>query len=217
MTHINCLVYRECVCTRSWLLCSSSYCQVKKMRTIYSSTYEKRRYWPKHVPGDEIIQHFVEKDVGDADAIKDTMDAIPFYIHAMKEPDYVMMLMSTYGALLSMGETKKQHFTVDGVKKVAEFKYPEIINNHYTFQDMINNHNSFWMHPISMEETWMTMRWANCVLFPSHGNDCQCPKCSHILLEQAKIGCFAISSTNCKALDFNCYLVEEEQAKKHPR
>ena len=40
-----------------------------------------------------------------------------------------------------------------------------------------------------------------CVLFPSHGNDGQCPKCSHILLEQAKIRCFAISSINCKAID----------------
>ena len=40
-----------------------------------------------------------------------------------------------------------------------------------------------------------------CVLFPSHSNDCQCPNCSHILLEQAKTGCFAMSSTNCKALD----------------
>ena len=124
---------------------------------------QKRRYWPKHVPGDEIIQHFAEKDIGDADMIKGTMEGIPFYIHAMKEPDYVMMLVLTYGMLLSMGETKKWHFTVDGVKKVAKFKYPEIINNCYKFQDMINNHNSFWMHPISMEETWMTMRWANCV------------------------------------------------------
>ena len=91
------------------------------------------------------------------------MDTIPFYIHAMKEPDYVMMLMLTYGMLLSMEETKKWHFTVDGVKKMAKFKYPEIMNNHYKFGDMVNNHNSFQMHPISMEETWMTMRWANCV------------------------------------------------------
>ena len=65
------------------------------------------RYWPKHVPGDKIIQHFAEKDVGDANTIKGTMDAIPFEIHAMKEPDYVMILMSTYGMILSMGETKK--------------------------------------------------------------------------------------------------------------
>ena len=34
------------------------------------------------------------------------MDTIPLYIHAMKEPDNVMMLMLTYGMLLSIGETK---------------------------------------------------------------------------------------------------------------
>ena len=53
--------------------------------------------------GDEIIQHFADKQVGDCNALKGTLDGIPFYIHAMKEPDYVMMLMSTYGTLTRMG------------------------------------------------------------------------------------------------------------------
>ena len=122
---------------------------------------KKCRYWPKYVPGDEIIAHFDNKDVGDVDAIKGTMDGVLFCIHAMKEPDYIMMLMSTYGMTLRMGVTKRWHYTVEGVKKVVEFQYPEIVHNHYKFCDMIDNHNSFQMHPISMEETWMTMRWAN--------------------------------------------------------
>ena len=46
-----------------------------------------------------------------------------------------------------------------GDQKMVEFQYPEIVHNHYKFCDMIDNHNSFRMHLISMEETWMTMRW----------------------------------------------------------
>ena len=122
---------------------------------------KKRRYWPKYVPGDDIIAPFDNKNVGDIDAIKGTMDGVPFHIHAMKELDYIMMLMSTYGMTLRMGVMKRQHYTVEGVKKVVEFQYPEIVHNHYKFHDMIDNHNSFQMHLISMEETWMTMRWAN--------------------------------------------------------
>ena len=61
------------------------------------------------------------------------MDGVPFHIHAMKEPDYIMMLMSTYGMTLRMGVTKRQHYTVEGVKKVVEFQFPEIVHNHYTF------------------------------------------------------------------------------------
>ena len=47
------------------------------------------------------------------------------------------------------------------MKKVTEFKYPEVVFNHHHYRDMIDNHNLFRMHPISLEETWMTMRWPN--------------------------------------------------------
>ena len=122
---------------------------------------KKRRYWPKHVSGDEIIAHFKDKDVGAVDAIKGTMDSVPFHIHGMKEPDYIMMLMTMYGTILRLGEMKKRQYKINGVKKMTDFQYPEIVNNHYKYCDMIDNHNSFCMDPISMEETWMTMRWAN--------------------------------------------------------
>ena len=135
--------------------------KLKKRGLFAVALIKKCRYWPKYVPGNEIIAHFDNKDVGDVDTIEGTMDVVPFHIHAMKEPDYIMMLMSTYGMTLRMGVTKRQHYIVQGVKKVVEFQYPEIVHNHYKVCDMIDNHNSFQMHPISMEETWMTMRWAN--------------------------------------------------------
>ena len=139
--------------------------EIKKRGLFAVALIKKRRYWPKYVPCNEIIAHFNNKDVGDINAIKGTMDGVPFHIHVMKEPDYIMMLMSTYGMTLRMGVTKRWHYTVEGVKKVVEFQYPEIVHNHYKFCDMIDNHNSFQMHPISMEETWMTMRWANHFVF----------------------------------------------------
>ena len=113
------------------------------------------------------IAHFDNKDVGDIDAIKVTMDGVPFHIQSMKDPDYIMMLISTYGMTLRMGVTKRRHYTVERVKKVVEFQYPEIVHYHYKFHDMIDNHNSFWMHPISMVETWMTMRHMFCFLLMS--------------------------------------------------
>ena len=41
------------------------------------------------------------------------------------------------------------------------FGYPEVVYNHYRYQDVIDNHNSYRMHPLSMEETRMTMHWPN--------------------------------------------------------
>ena len=50
---------------------------------------------------------------------------------------------------------------VGGQKQVKTFRYPEVVYNHYAFRDMIDNHNSQRMHPITMEETWMTTHWPN--------------------------------------------------------
>ena len=96
--------------------------------------------------------------MGHANALKGILDGVPFYIHGMKEPDYVMMLMSTYGTLMHMSEMKKHQYTENWVKKVMEFQYPEELFNHYSYHDMIDNLNSFRMHPMSMEEMWMTIR-----------------------------------------------------------
>ena len=95
--------------------------ELNKKGLFAAALIKKRRYWPKYIPGDEIIQHFTDKPVGSCDALKGTMDGIPFYVHAMKEPDYVMMLMSTYGTVNGMGEKKKCHYKENGVKKTPLF------------------------------------------------------------------------------------------------
>ena len=41
------------------------------------------------------------------------------------------------------------------------FKYTEVVYNHYKYRDCIDNYNSQRMHPLSMEETWMTTHWPN--------------------------------------------------------
>ena len=80
-----------------------------------------------------------------------------------------MMLMAIYGTLAKQGEEKTRNFTDGGSKVVKKFKYPERVYNHYQFRDVINNNNSMRISLISMEETWMTSRWANrgfCLLLP---------------------------------------------------
>ena len=58
---------------------------------------------------------------------------------------------------------KKRHVIINGVWQLHTFKYPEVVHNHYRYRDMIDNHNSLRMHPLSMEETWMTACWPHCV------------------------------------------------------
>ena len=91
----------------------SGFCVLKSLielqkKGLYAAALiKKRRYWPKYIPGDEIIEHFKDKEVGHVDALKGSMDGVPFYVHAMKEPDYTMMLMATYGMTTRVGEQKR--------------------------------------------------------------------------------------------------------------
>ena len=80
--------------------------ELKKKGVYTHALIKKRRYWPRHIPGDDILSHFANKEVGDVDAIRGELDDIPFYIYGMKEPDYVMQLMATYGTLERKGPKK---------------------------------------------------------------------------------------------------------------
>ena len=89
--------------------------ELKKKGVFAHALIKKHRYWPRHVPGDDIIMHFTNEEVGKADAIKGVLDNVPFYLFAMKEPVYVMQIMSTYGTMGNLGEEKTWHFTINGV------------------------------------------------------------------------------------------------------
>ena len=179
--HIDKKEYDELGATVGTLLCltkpvhgcgkvfvlDSGFCVLKalvelmKKGVFAHALIKKRHYWPRHVPGDDIIVHFTNEEVGKADAIKGVLDDIPFYLFVMKEPDYVMQIMSTYGTLGNLGQEKTRHFTINGACQVVKFCYPEVVHNHHAYRDVIDNHNSQRMHPISMEEMWMTARWPN--------------------------------------------------------
>ena len=71
--------------------------ELRKKGVFASALIKKWRYWPKYIKGDEIKAHFDDKNVVDMDSWVGTFDNIPFHVYAMKEPNYVISLMSTYG------------------------------------------------------------------------------------------------------------------------
>ena len=81
---------------------------------------KKRRFWPKYIDGDAINLHFKDKDIGKSDSLPGKMHDIPFYILGMKEPDYVMKLMSTYGTNELQTDHQTQRIYVDSEKKLLQ-------------------------------------------------------------------------------------------------
>ena len=62
------------------------------------------------------------------------MEDVPFHVYAMKEPNYMMSLMSTYGTnLKTVKETCCEWVDSSGVKKNGKFHYPEVVENDFLY------------------------------------------------------------------------------------
>jgi len=134
--------------------------ELLKRGVFASALIKKRRYWPKFIDGDKIIEHFESREVGDIDSWPGVLDNEKFSIMALKEPDYVMIVMTTYGSLRRMGKENKRVYLVNGDRRAKTFQYPEVIANHFTYRDSVDANNRDRMFPIALEETWKTTRWA---------------------------------------------------------
>ena len=61
--------------------------ELRKVGVFGSALIKKRRYWPKHVPGAEIDDHFKDKEIGERDSLQGTLDGVSYDLFGMKEPD----------------------------------------------------------------------------------------------------------------------------------
>ena len=52
------------------------------------------------------MAHFTEKGIGELDALQGMLDDVKFHVVALKEPDHVMMFMTTYGTLAPVSDEK---------------------------------------------------------------------------------------------------------------
>ena len=116
----------------------------------------------KHVPGDMIDEYFTGKDVGSTDSLKGKLDGVHYDIFCMKEPEYVMKIMSTYGGLLvdDWQKDSVRKFKVDGEEKEVTFQYTIPVSNHFDYRHIVDDHNAIRHQVPSLEQTWRTHRWA---------------------------------------------------------
>ena len=152
--------------TAKTVILDSGFCVLKgivelKKKGVYASALiKKRKYWPKHIRGDDIKKHFEDKEIGAADAWQGEMEGVPFHVFGMKDTDYVMSLMSTYGTLNDTNCRESARDYKEGQEKWRKvFRYTEVIDNHYKFRHSVDDHNGLRHFPISFKESWATKLW----------------------------------------------------------
>ena len=135
--------------------------ELRKKGVFAGALIKKRRYWPKHVPGELIDDHFSDKEVGSTDSLKGKIDGVHYDIFCMKEPEYVMKIMSTYGGLLVNDNQKEsvRRYKVDGEEEECRFQYTMPFSNHFDYRHIVDDHNAVRHQVPSLEQTWRTHRW----------------------------------------------------------
>jgi len=153
--------------TGKLVVLDSGFCVVKgiialRNKGVFAAALiKKRRYWPKFIDGNAIKAHFDDKPVGAVDSLKLSHNNEEHHVFAMKEPDYVMMLMSTHGTNdRDNGKQSSRKWNANGVTHETTFKYPEVVDNHYKYRHLVDDHNAKRHQPISLEKIWATARWA---------------------------------------------------------
>ncbi|KAG7340825.1 transposase IS4 [Nitzschia inconspicua] len=146
------------------VILNSAYCvlqgliQLRKIGIFASALIQKRRFWPKHVPGDMMDQHMSTKQVGDVDSLKGQLDDVPYDLFCMKDTaEHTIKLISTYGSLVSSPDAPERIRLVDGEQK--RFKYTEPFEDYFLYQDAVHYHSHLRLSNMSLEETWVTDRW----------------------------------------------------------
>ena len=87
--------------------------ELSKVGLFVSELIKKRRYCPKHIKGEAIKAQFDDRDVDSVDVWPRTMDGQRFHIFSMKEPNYLMNLMSSYGTTNLVPDTEKNRVYKD--------------------------------------------------------------------------------------------------------
>lgn len=135
--------------------------ELRKKGVFASALVKKRRYWPAYVPGEAIDEKLRQKEVGECDSLRGEIDGVPYDIFGMKEPDYVMKIMSTYGGLIAPPDQQESvHMWEEGQeKRTKRFKYTEPFANHFKYRHSVDDHNNVRHGVPSLEGTWITKRW----------------------------------------------------------
>ena len=75
---------------------------------------------------------------------------------AIKENDYVIFMMITYGTLeyLEGPYTQWRYKGAGGELVTKQLNYREVFGNHFNYRQQVDNNNNPLHYPISFERTW---------------------------------------------------------------
>ena len=97
----------------------------------------------------------------DTFAVQGSIRGKGYHITAIKETDYVVLMMTTYGTLehLEGPDTQRRYRGAGGELVTKLFNYREVFGNHFNYRHEVDDNNNWLYSPISVEMTWAKNYW----------------------------------------------------------
>eukprot|EP00804_Cyclotella_cryptica_P001269 CCRYP_012764-RA/>CCRYP_012764-RA protein AED:0.37 eAED:0.03 QI:0/0/0/0.5/1/1/4/0/472 len=139
---------KSCFHSGRYVVLDSGFCVLKALvalheKGIYAGALiKKRRYWPALVPGEAMDERFAGKSPGECEAITGTLNASPYFIWGMKEPDYAMRIMAT-GGVLAEDDSCRVTYRGSGEDRTT-FRYKKPFDWHFRELERGETHDDLW-------------------------------------------------------------------------
>jgi hypothetical protein len=129
-----------------------------RQRGVYAFAIIKRkRYWPRHIPGDDILQQASNLPLGTCLVRKGMATAngtsFPFFVAALRDSNHVVLAMSTFGVVHNTGKLV--------YRGPHSFQRPQVFDDYYVARHSVDDSNNIRQGHRGIEEAWETRSWAH--------------------------------------------------------
>jgi hypothetical protein len=116
---------------------------------------KKKKYWPKGLPGDKILDALRMEEVGTTQVLAGKFKGEKIWIGCQVDSKHTTLIANTWSTTERTGNKKKRK--VGG--RLVEFNYCEYQGTWYWIRHAVDDANHNRSHPLPLEDTMKTKEW----------------------------------------------------------
>jgi hypothetical protein len=116
---------------------------------------KKKKYWPKGLPGDKILEALRMEEVGTTQVLAGKFKGEKIWIGCQVDSKHTTLIANTWSTTERTGNKKKRK--VGG--RLVEFNYCEYQGTWYWIRHAVDDSNHNRSHPLPLEDTMKTKEW----------------------------------------------------------
>lgn len=126
------------------VILDSAFCVIEglvdlALKGVYAvAVVKKRKYWPRHVPGDAIISYMKDKPVGELHVAQGKVNNVQINFNCVRHSRYTFILASTYGSHNIVGEPVKLWSPSGGSFSVER---NQVLSDYYAARHAVDDNN----------------------------------------------------------------------------